>query len=447
MNLIRFTGIARIDSGRCRWQRPIALPQPQCNGPRLKLWFRLFAATALAFLAGCGEEELQTDYGRRAGPFAAKSVNGTAVLADLFAQRGHAVFSRSSLGSWLDRTDCIVWFPDDFLGPPEPVRQALTAWLQEADDRLLIYVGRDYDAAPLYFDKVIPAASPEKRQEYELIKQFYAGLYLQRREAGAAGDYSWFLLEEAAPNRPVGPLSGAADWIEGIDQTRLEIRLGRRMIPPFGAAVLLASGDDVIVSSVPVGRGDEAKYPFGSRNNLVLVANGSFLLNMPLVNPEHRKLAARLIDMAGPSKRRVVFLESRPGGPPLQEEAVPERGRGGLEVVVRPPYLWIFLSALMLAAVFCVHYAMPFGPRKRLEDAPTTDFGRHLAAVAALLKRTGNRSYAMQQLLLYRQLIGEAKRGQSPPAGPLPTRAPPRPPLSKAAASLPSSDQSGREGR
>jgi len=38
----------------------------------------------------------------------------------------------------------------------------------------------------------------------------------------------------------------------------------------------------------------------------VLVNNGSFLLNLPLVNLEHRKLAARLIGASGPPKGRRV---------------------------------------------------------------------------------------------------------------------------------------------
>lgn len=404
--------------------------RPSNVGP--DAWLRILGAIFLACLAGCGPEELQTAYGRRVAPGASKSINGTAVFAAMFAQRGHTVQSRSALGDWLEKTDCIVWFPDDFAGPPEPVCSRLTEWLTLDENRLLIYVGRDFDAASVYFDKILPSVEPKQQKQYEAIREGLAEFYSLRRQSAEAGDFAWFELEDAAPNRTLGPLSGRREWIAGIDQSRLEIRLGRRIVPRDDAEILLASGDDALISCIP----------FGS-NRLVLVANGSFLLNVPLVNAEHRKLAARLIDLAEPGSRKVVFLESGPGGPPLSDMPEPQAASGGLSILAKPPYLWVFLSGLMLAALFCMHYAMPFGPRKTLEEAPTTDFGRHLAAVAALLKKTGDQSYAMRQLLLYRQLTGESKRGHAPHAGPLPTGAPPT--LSKAAASLRPSDQSDTE--
>ena len=395
---------------------------------------RVAAAVGLMCFAGCGSEELQTAYGRRLAPGASKSINGTAVFAEMFAQRGHTVLSRSALGAWLESADCIVWFPDDFAGPTPAVRQRLSEWLYFGENRLLIYVGRDFDAGSLYFEKTLPKVETKQRQQYEAIRNALVELHTMRRQAAEVGDYGWFELDDAPPNRAIGPLSGRREWIEGIDQSKLEIRLGRRLAAPVGSEVLLASDGEAVISAVSLG---------GSR--LVLVANGSFLLNAPLVNPEHRKLASRLIDLAEPGKRRVVFLESGPGGPPLTDESESQTGRGGLGILVRPPYLWIFLSGLMLAAVFCMHYAMPFGPRRTLEDAPATDFGRHLAAVAALLKRTGNRSYAMRQLLLYRQLTGESKRGQSPAKRPSPTGS--LPTSTSAAASLGPSDRPGTESR
>ncbi len=372
---------------------------------------RVAALIGAACLAGCGTEELQTAYGRRLAPRASKSINGTAVFAEMFAQRGHTVLSRSALGAWLDSADCIVWFPDDFAGPTQAVRERLGTWLLYGENRLLIYVGRDFDAGPIYFDKILPLVKTDRRQQYESIRNALVQNHEMRRQTAEICDYGWFELNDASPNRAAGELSGRREWIEGIDPSRLELRLGRQIVPPLGSEVLLAAGGESVVSSTSIGEG-----------RLVLVANGSFLLNAPLVNPEHRKLASRLIDLAEPGKRRIVFLESGPGGPPLTDEL--QTGRGGLGILVKPPYLWVFLSGLMLAAVFCMHYAMPFGPRKKLEDAPTTDFGRHLTAVAALLKRTGDHSYAMRQLLLYRQLVGESKRGGALPKGRLPIGAP-----------------------
>ena len=75
------------------------------------------------------------------------------------------------------------------------------------------------------------------------------------------------------------------------------------------AEVLLRSGKDVLVSRRPY---DESQ--------LIVVANGSFLLNLPLVNHEHRKLAGKLIDAVGSPRKTVVFLESYAGGPPIRDK-------------------------------------------------------------------------------------------------------------------------------
>src|SRR5580658_4454078 len=73
---------------------------------------------ALGGAVGC-RKELETAYGQRSGPGATKSVNGTAVFADMFQAAGHQVSSWTSLSPRLDQADCIVWFPNDF-DPPSP---------------------------------------------------------------------------------------------------------------------------------------------------------------------------------------------------------------------------------------------------------------------------------------------------------------------------------------
>src|SRR6476646_830322 len=54
-------------------------------------------------LAGRRDEPLPTAYGRRRGGEAGRSVNGTAVLADLFRTRGHTVTTMSRFSPRLDK--------------------------------------------------------------------------------------------------------------------------------------------------------------------------------------------------------------------------------------------------------------------------------------------------------------------------------------------------------
>src|SRR5207247_8503915 len=76
-------------------------------------------------LAGRRDEPLPSVYGRRRGGEAGRSVNGTAVLADLFRSHGHTVTTMSRFSPRLDKYDAIVWVPDDFAPPDDEHRQRI----------------------------------------------------------------------------------------------------------------------------------------------------------------------------------------------------------------------------------------------------------------------------------------------------------------------------------
>src|SRR4051794_35724650 len=76
-------------------------------------------------LAGRRDEPLPTVYGRRRGGEAGRSVNGTAVLAEMFRGRGHTVTTMSRFSPRLDKYDIIVWVPDDFAPPDQEHRERI----------------------------------------------------------------------------------------------------------------------------------------------------------------------------------------------------------------------------------------------------------------------------------------------------------------------------------
>ncbi len=127
---------------------------------------------------------------------------------------------------------------------------------------------------------------------------------------------------------------------------------------------------------------------------LITVANGSFLLNLPLVNHEHRKLAGRLIETVGKSSR-VVFLESDPGGPPVDPPATD----GSLwRMFDAWPLSVILLHFGVLGVIFCFARWPIFGRPRPLPAEILVDFGKHVAAVGELLRRSKDRDYALAQL-------------------------------------------------
>jgi hypothetical protein len=354
----------------------------------------------LLAVVGC-EEQIQTRYGQRAGPEATLSVNGTAVLAEMFEQAGHKVSSWNMLSPRLaQRAECIVWFPDDFRPPSREVIAWLEHWLWERPDRTLIYVGRDFDAARLYWATIEPDAPAEQAAEVKrrldaARDDFQRG----RRWAAGADDTGWFALDRDYRPREVRSLAGDERWLDGVDASQLEIELFGRMKPNAWADVLLESEGDALV----------ARESFGVRggygeSRLFIVANGSFLLNLPLVNREHRKLAGKLVAEIGTLPRKVVFLESGRNGPPIHEEEPDNKQRSGIDVLLTEPFSWIFLQLAVVGVLFCFARWPIFGRPRPPEKPEASDFGKHIQAFADMLERSRDRGYAQTRLLHYQQI-------------------------------------------
>jgi hypothetical protein len=356
---------------------------------------------ALVFLlAGCSHQ-IEGKYGERSGAEAWDSVNGTAVLGKMFEQAGHRVSSWESLSPRLtQKADCIVWFPDDFEPPDPKVREWLEDWLATGSDRTLIYVGRDFDAEPWYWQHVLPDAPDDKAQSIRDRLQTTQQSYESGREKlPESKDCGWFTVEGKLPLRQVRSLKGDPAWLDGVDASKLEIELRSRLSPPKEAEVLLSSGDDVLVS-----RED------WDGSQLIVVANGSFLLNLPLVNHEHRKLAAQLIAQIGPPRKQVVFLESRAGGPPIRDDDPTAAASTGMEVFTVWPTNWIMLHLAVLGILFCFSRWPIFGRPWEPPAAGAADFGRHVDALADLLRRSHDRAYAESRVLNYRQKTEPEKK-------------------------------------
>jgi len=361
----------------------------------------LIIAIFVALLWGSQPKGLTSYYGRHRVSDLPPSVNGTDVLAGMFREAGHDVHFRGRIiSSEMSDADTIVWFPDDFAAPTEEVCNWFDDWLAEYPGRTAVFVGRDFNAAPHYWQVMLEyqrkksAAGDAKKQpldtkvrtakaDHEKPGKDSPDKTSPETTSQAANlkdeqkSCEWFSYKPE-PLVPVKSLDGP--WARGIDAAKANISLGTQIQPDGALDELLSTNDHTLVAQL--------NWPYWDGSQLVLVANGSFLLNETLVNHEHRKLAGRLIDAVGESGS-VVFLESGPGGPPID-----------------PPYedasLWTLFGAwplnlvlLQLAAVgiiFCFARWPIFGrPRRPPEDA-TADFSKHVAAVGQMLSRTRDRS-------------------------------------------------------
>ena len=366
-------------------------------------------------------ESLSVGYGRRGGADTSTSVNGTRILATMFKKMGFEVSTVARLSPGLKKkAQVLVWFPDDYDAPPTKTRAFVEEWLKSSPGRVAVFLGRDFDAAPLYWRQAKTLASPADQPK------FVEGLARAQSHADSSrsgipkDEYGeWFTIKGHSKKRAVKTLEGP--WADGIDPNQVEIEVEGRLdvpvaadfaataapAPPYIHNVLLSSNQEPLVTEVTRSNWQ------GSR--ILVVANGSFLLNYPLVNHEHRKLAGKLIEECSKgglytSHDRVVFIESGRGGPVVLEKE--EKTDNGPKFLRIWPLNAIFLHLTLLGIAYCFACTAIFGRPRELNPEPRADFGKHVTALGQLLARTRNREYAEARLLQYQQQ-GKRNSGKS----------------------------------
>ncbi len=412
---------AEREVGRCCASSPL---HPFTSSP-VHFRARSFAAILIALstaTTGCIETgDLPTEYGQRTSGEAGISINGTGVLGGLFEQAGHRVVSRRYLSpSFRESADAIVWFPDDFNGPPTKVREWLDEWLAEQPGRTLIYVSRDFDAEPAYWRSVQPLAPPAQQK---IIAQRLLEAETRRVEQHAQvpllEDNDWFEIRRGQlsklPSRAEAALPDNdfhGEWARDIDWTKTQIEVASPIWPPDGDVVLLRHGMDILVSRHRVPAGSQGWLDDDANSSqIIVVANGSFLVNAQLVNHEHRKLAAKLVEEIGPPVQRVIFLESEQGGPPVHETDPTQQMPGGLELFGVWPLGPILLHLAAVGIIFCFARWPIFGLPRDPARQGLGDFGQHLRALGELLSRTRDQQFAQSKVTAYEQAAHADKPG------------------------------------
>jgi hypothetical protein len=380
-------------------------PTTTRQAPQGRFLAALLVAAAAA--AGCGQPAIDGTYGLRHGRQGGQSVAGTAVLAGMYEKAGYRVFSWRRLSPRLKQADVIVWAPNSFDPPRREERAWLEEWLRDEPGRTLVYIGRDYDALSAYWRIAQQTAPPEQAAEIARRLAMSRAEHLSQRQDMPPNEYAdWFTTRRDRPARTVAALEGP--WSAGIDPKKANIELKGLLEVPKPSddpdsdphdlrkfEVLLSSDGDPIVTRV--------SRVYWTRGRILVVANGSFLLNLPLVNHEHRKLAGKLIEASG-SQGTVAFLESGPAGLTITERDGETRAAGFEALTVWPIGL-ILLHLFCLGILYCVSRFPIFGRPRELEPETRSDFGKHIEALGELLEQTGERDYALARVNHYHQHV------------------------------------------
>lgn len=410
--------------------------------------------------SGCMEQPLIDDYGKRTF-WTPQSVAGTTVLADMFEQAGHDVTTRQRLSPRLNKFQTLIWFPDSFAIPTAEERTFLENWLRAESGRTVIYVGRDYDAATQYWRAMANriTSGPDARVVDRRLRDAISRHNLLRGSAATITYATWFTARQDRPGYRVSELRGP--WAEGIDGAATQIDLAtfydlptqdardgklkpsktaakpnvvfntppqgtrkivRRsifgsstsvsastsIIDVFGVPkfdVLLASekNDPVVtrLAGAPVFSGATAQEP---ESQLIVVTNGSFLVNLGLVNHEHRKLAAKVIEQCG-KPGSVAFLESGPAGIDIRDTEPEDPPASGFELFRVFPLNAILLHMVAAGVLVCFVKLPIFGRAKKLPPEALSDFRKHIVAAGELLSSSEDADFAAKEIENYRQKV------------------------------------------
>lgn len=378
-------------------QQSADLRQPR----RLRCWTTGAIGLMLLAHVGCSQQVV-TDYGKRTG-WAAGSVNGTTVLGDLFVSAGHRVRSWRYLSPSLEEAEVIVWAPDQFGLPRDEVQDWFRAWLEESESpKHLIFIGRGYDAAITYWQTVQPLSpAGQKAEVTRRLNGARAEFRFALKQSPADEPWgNWFRWEGQTPSKKVRKLSGP--WARDVDADKVQIERSAQLLPSDWSAQVLLRGDgQPLVSQISVRRKNAGLGQAASQ--VTVIDNGSFLLNVPLVSHEHRKLATKLVAAIDSAPKKVVFLEAGQGEVSIRDEDPSGQMPTGLEMFAVWPLSGVLLHLALLGGLFALARWPIFGTPRQLPQPSLTDFSRHLHALGALLSQSGDTTFVKQTLDTYHQ--------------------------------------------
>lgn len=378
----------------------------------------LVAVTAWSIYAqmygGYTTGDINTVYGKRRSR-ARTSVNGTSVFAEMFRRRGSKVSTWTQLSPRLRRSNTIVWVPNSFeLLSQDEIDYFNENWLglRDGRERTLIYVARDFDAAMKYWESQVDQSTGDQflknRSELARVKSNHA---YARSLTGKRMECDWFSIDNQQGFVKVVPDQG--DWAGLLDENATNIDVAGILEWPTPSEysarkyeVLLGSDETPLIVRIS----DEGNWPDAQ---VIVCLNGFSVLNLTLVNHEHRKIASQLIDQCN-DPRMVTFLESDANGMRISDSD--PFAYSGFDALTQWPINSPFMHLVVAGILFCAMVFPIFGrPRKLSSDTPS-NFGKHIAAMGELLALTRDRESALSKIKQYRNLKIEPLTAEPAPS-------------------------------
>lgn len=356
-------------------------------------------ATSILLATGC-TKQLKTGYGRSRGTEYTSSINGTVVLDKMVKSSNRGVDHYRKVSPRWYGYDTIFWIPDDFDAPRQDAINKAEEWLGAGGNKTLVYVARDYDASIVYWDKLRKSNTANER-----IARDYADAlskHISKSTTIADKNCDWYEWS-VGPFKKASEISGTL--AEDLDTSQAEIHYGSLPVPgditdsgtfkDYDVEVLLTADSKPLVFSLT------KEDWYGSR--IIVVGNGSLVLNLPLTNIHNQELSGRLLEKVDETDYQwndVLFVENQ-GTVIVSDVDVPEQ-TSKWSWITEPPLRYMVPNLVFWCMLFCFVYFPIFGRPRHLVRKSTADFRDHIFALARLVAGTENRENPKAWLQQYR---------------------------------------------
>ena len=378
----------------------------------------LLLALSLEETGVMGQDRLPVRYGQRGGQ-GRVSLNGTSAFARLLQEYDLDVQSASRLTPRIDRYDVLFWFPDSDREDYAEEQERLEAWLRSGTDRRLIIVGRHYDATIDYLTQIGQSQDSEQGLDYrrrlaEAVSVSHLES-LKQQETYFDGWVEWTPGSRRRSSQLGGP------WATGLENANLTTSRypnipsaeDQKSHPTRSYEVKLEADGEPFAVAI--------QDSLWNGGEVIVVSNGSFILNYGLTDERNRQVVANMLDDLDFEDYfwGALFLESDEAGLPVMQRE--ESGQKTMwDWMTEWPFSFFIPHFLVLGILIYFVFYPIFGRPKNLALPSSTDFGQHVEALGELMEKTRDRAYAIQHINHYHEQTKSDSRGLgSPAASPL----------------------------
>lgn len=392
-------------------------------GSQLICWALLVCLVALCGCAGNGRS-IETKYGKvNEQP---RSINSTSLFAERLEELGYEVTVRNRISPKINEFSIVFWFPENVRCPSGEATKAIEEWMDDNyGSKTLVYVGADYRADEDYYRAIQKQLSPQLQaeaqrllSEAQLATQYRKNRWNDDIWAAALPNTScdWFDIELIKPTKSSSLLSGPMAANSSFSVAP-ELPVEVMMLPKKSStkwdteSLLVVDGEDMVYRLSDV-------KPY-TANQIIVVQNGSFLVNFAAADPNKQSLADQLVVEATSLSegeygfgfdQRILILESKNDIPIRKTDFV---NQNLWAWVAEEPLCYIVPHALLWGVLFCFVYFPIFGRPKRLPKQSTTTFRNHINAIAKQLSKSGDKAHARRTIEQYQESVSGSNKKNS----------------------------------